>query len=95
MALCLAYVGGPGAAVVKAEGKIVYPSWILGTCCLPPLAVDGFYIRCVRHSRWHITLPLPPAELRAKVPQLLMPKGAYYLAICTFACKARKLLQVL
>ena len=52
-ALCLAYVGGPGAVVVKAEGKIVKPSWIMGTCCLPPLPVDGPYIRSV-------CLPPPP-----------------------------------
>ena len=38
-ALLLAYVGGPGAVVVKAEGKIVHPSWSHMTCCLPAMQV--------------------------------------------------------
>jgi hypothetical protein len=38
-ALLLAYVGGPGAVVVKAEGKIVHPSWSHMTCCLPAMSV--------------------------------------------------------
>ncbi|KIZ05721.1 Transmembrane protein [Monoraphidium neglectum] len=35
--LLLAYVGGPGAVVVKAEGKVVHPSWVHLTCCLPAM----------------------------------------------------------
>lgn len=42
--LLLAYVGGPGAVVVKAEGKVVHPSWTHLTCCLPAMQV--------RVSRW-------------------------------------------
>jgi hypothetical protein len=37
--LLLAYVGGPGAVVVKAEGKVVHPSWSHLTCCLPAMQV--------------------------------------------------------
>jgi hypothetical protein len=45
-ALLLAYVGGPGAVVVKAEGKIVHPSWPHLTCCLPAMQVRT----CSTHS---------------------------------------------
>jgi hypothetical protein len=45
MALCMAYIGGPGAVVVKCEGKTIPPSWILCTCCWPPIPVDGFFLR--------------------------------------------------
>jgi hypothetical protein len=45
LALCMAYVGGPGAVVIKADGAIIEPSWGWGTCCLPPMAVDGFFLR--------------------------------------------------
>jgi hypothetical protein len=38
-ALLLAYVGGPGAVVVMAEGKIVHPSWPHLTCCMPAMQV--------------------------------------------------------
>jgi hypothetical protein len=37
--LLLAFVGGPGAVVVKAEGKVVHPSWLHLTCCLPAMQV--------------------------------------------------------
>lgn len=40
-ALLLAYVGGPGAVVVKAEGKVVHPSWFHLTCCLPAMQVSS------------------------------------------------------
>ena len=39
--LLLAYVGGPGAVVVKAEGKVVHPSWGHLTCCLPAMQVGA------------------------------------------------------
>ncbi len=45
MALCMAYVGGPGAVVVKSEGKLIQPSWVLCTCCMKPIPVDGFFLR--------------------------------------------------
>lgn len=45
MSLCMAYVGGPGAVVVKSEGKMIQPSWILCTCCMKPIPVDGFFLR--------------------------------------------------
>jgi hypothetical protein len=45
MALCMAYIGGPGAVVVKCEGKTIEPSWVLCTCWWPPIPVDGFFLR--------------------------------------------------
>ena len=39
LALCLAYVGGPGSVEVKMNGYILAPSWKYTTCCLPPIAV--------------------------------------------------------
>jgi len=44
-ALLLAYVGGPGAVVVKAEGKVVHPSWVHLTCCLPAMQVGAEHSR--------------------------------------------------
>jgi hypothetical protein len=48
MALCLAYVGGPGAVELKMNGYVLLPSWTAATCCLPPMPVSVNY------------LPLPP-----------------------------------
>ena len=45
MSLCMAYIGGPGAVVVKCEGKVLQPSWALMTCCMKPMPVDGFFLR--------------------------------------------------
>lgn len=59
MALCLAYVGGPGAVVTKAEGHIVKPSWTWGTCCLPPMAVDGFFLRRCKQGTLQFVLLKP------------------------------------
>lgn len=45
LSLCLAYLGGPGAVVVKSEGKMIEPSWWYCTCCLPVMPVNGKFIR--------------------------------------------------
>ena len=45
--LLLAYVGGPGAVVVKAEGKVVHPSWTHLTCCLPAMQVGACACVCL------------------------------------------------
>lgn len=45
--LLLAYVGGPGAVVVKAEGKQVHPSWSHMTCCLPTMQVRRRATACL------------------------------------------------
>ena len=43
--LLLAYVGGPGAVVVKLEGKLFHPSCVTMTCCLPAVPIDGMFLR--------------------------------------------------
>ncbi|OWM72352.1 hypothetical protein CDL15_Pgr018237 [Punica granatum] len=45
LSLCLAWVGGPGAVVLSLSGRIMKPSWLLMTCCLPPISLDGRFIR--------------------------------------------------
>jgi hypothetical protein len=66
-ALLLAYVGGPGAVVVKAEGKVVHPSWAHLTCCLPPMQVGWRGGRPgaapARRQRAHaVARPLPASQ---------------------------------
>jgi len=50
MSLCLAYVGGPGAVEVKMQGVVLLPSWPACTCCLPPLPVNGQFVRIVKRG---------------------------------------------
>eukprot|EP00898_Chlorokybus_atmophyticus_P000981 jgi/Chlat1/1884/Chrsp145S02204 len=50
LSLCLAYCGGPGAVVVSLEGQVLKPSWWWGTCCLPPLQLDGHFLRHVKQG---------------------------------------------
>ncbi|MEW5304006.1 MAG: hypothetical protein WDW36_006649 [Sanguina aurantia] len=50
MSLFMAYVGGPGAVVVKAEGHVLYPSWKMCTCCIPAQTIDGFFLRRVKQG---------------------------------------------
>ncbi|KAL9427160.1 hypothetical protein AB3S75_033872 [Citrus x aurantiifolia] len=45
LSLCLAWVGGPGAVVLSLSGRVLKPSVCLMTCCLPPVPLDGRFIR--------------------------------------------------
>ena len=45
LTLCFAYVGGPGEVVTAQEGKSVHPSCVHGTCCLPTMTIDSFFLR--------------------------------------------------
>ncbi|CAI5476973.1 unnamed protein product [Closterium sp. Yama58-4] len=45
LSLCLAWVGGPGVVVTSLAGRVLKPSIVLGTCCLPPMPLDGRFIR--------------------------------------------------
>eukprot|EP00897_Mesotaenium_endlicherianum_P006240 jgi/Mesen1/5644/ME000286S04857 len=45
LSLCLAWVGGPGAVVTSLTGRLLKPSLALMTCCLPPMPLDGRFIR--------------------------------------------------
>ncbi|CAI5525987.1 unnamed protein product [Closterium sp. Naga37s-1] len=45
LSLCLAWVGGPGAVAISLTGRVLKPSTLLLTCCLPPIPLDGHFIR--------------------------------------------------
>jgi Organic solute transporter Ostalpha len=72
--LLLAYVGGPGAVVVKAEGKSVHPSWSHMTCCLPTMTVDGFFLRRCKQGTLQFVLLKP---VIATLTIILYAVGAY------------------
>lgn len=74
MALLLAYVGGPGAVVIKAEGTIVHPSWSHFTCCLPAMTVDGFFLRRCKQGTVQFVLLKP---LMAALTLILYAAGDY------------------
>lgn len=74
LALCLAYVGGPGAVVIKAEGKIVEPSWKHTTCCLPAMAVDGFFLRRCKQGALQFVIIKP---ILAALTLILYAAGKY------------------
>lgn len=48
MSLCLAYVGGPGAVEIKMAGFVLLPSWTACTCCMPPMPVNGRFVRLTK-----------------------------------------------
>ena len=48
MSLCLAYVGGPGAGAIKMAGFVLLPSWTACTCCMPPMPVNGRFVRLTK-----------------------------------------------
>ena len=48
LALCISYMGGPGAVVVNAEGTVVEPSWCTCTVCVLPrggVPVNATFLR--------------------------------------------------
>ncbi|CAH9050697.1 unnamed protein product [Cuscuta epithymum] len=45
LSLCLEWVGGPGAVVLNLSGRFLKRNWCLMTCCFPPIALDGRFIR--------------------------------------------------
>ncbi|CAI5502333.1 unnamed protein product [Closterium sp. Naga37s-1] len=45
LSLCLSWVGGPGAVVTSLTGRLLKPSYLLMTCCFPPIPLDGRFIR--------------------------------------------------
>ena len=72
--LCLAYVGGPGNVVNRMAGKEVEPSCLAMTCCLPPLPIDGVYIRRCRQGAIQFVLLKP---ILAGLTMLLTWGGVY------------------
>ena len=57
--LCLLYVGGPGEIETRAQGKVVEPSYVLMTCCFPPLQVDGKLLRQCKQATLQFVLAKP------------------------------------
>ena len=57
MALCLAYVGGPGRVEVVCAGTVLAPSLARCTCCLAPTPVNGAFVRrCKRGALQYVLL---------------------------------------
>lgn len=73
-ALCLAYMGGDGAVTVGAQGTTVEPSWALMTCCLPPMPVDGSFLKACKRMTLQFVLLKP---VLAAVICALEAKGVY------------------
>eukprot|EP00889_Picochlorum_renovo_P001237 jgi/Picre1/28267/NNA_003673.t1 len=40
----------PGAVEIKMQGVVLMPSWAACTCCLPPMQVNGQFIRNVKRG---------------------------------------------
>ena len=59
MSLCLAYVGGPGAVETKMAGYILRPRWRAGTCCLPPIPVNGRFVRWTKQGALQFVIIKP------------------------------------
>lgn len=74
MSLCLAYVGGPGAVEIKMQGVVLLPSWTAATCCLPPLPVNGHFIRLVKQGALQFVLLKP---ILAIITVVLYATGHY------------------
>jgi len=74
MSLCLAYVGGPGAVEVKMQGVVLLPSWAACTCCLPPMPVNGQFVRNVKRGALQFVFLKP---ILAALTLILYATGHY------------------
>ncbi|DBA98206.1 hypothetical protein WJX77_005615 [Trebouxia sp. C0004] len=74
LSLCLAYVGGPGAVEVKMSGYILMPSCSYMTCCLPPLMVNGRFVRQCKQGALQFVLLKP---ILAIIILVLYTQGKY------------------
>ncbi|KAE8651636.1 transmembrane protein 184A [Cucumis sativus] len=74
LSLCLAWVGGPGAVVISLSGRVLKPSCCLMTCCLPPLALDGRFIRRCKQGCLQFVILKP---ILVAVTLILYAKGKY------------------
>jgi len=63
LSLCLAYVGGPGSVEVKMNGYQLEPSWLYWTCCLPPIPVNGKFVRLCKQGALQFVLIKPPLAI--------------------------------
>lgn len=74
LSLCLAWVGGPGAVVTSLSGRVLKPSWYLMTCCLPPIPLDGRFIRRCKQGGLQFVILKP---ILVAVTLILYAKGKY------------------
>lgn len=81
MALCMAYIGGPGAVVVKCEGQFISPSWVLCTCCMKPIPVDGFFLRKCKQGTLQFVIIKP---ILAIVTLILWMMNKYHVSDWSF-----------
>ncbi|KAL7235548.1 hypothetical protein ACSBR1_018945 [Camellia fascicularis] len=75
LSLCLAWVGGPGAVVLSLSGRVLKPNWCLMTCCFPPIALDGRFIRRCKQGCLQFVILKP---ILVAVTLLLYAKGKYH-----------------
>lgn len=74
LSLCLAWVGGPGAVVLSLSGRVLKPSMCLMTCCLPPIPLDGRFIRRCKQGCLQFVILKP---ILMVVTFILYAKGKY------------------
>eukprot|EP00884_Botryococcus_braunii_P002753 jgi/Botrbrau1/12479/Bobra.0169s0026.1 len=74
LSLCLTYVGGPGSVEVKMNGYVLMPSWMYCTCCLPPLPVNGRFVRYCKQGTLQFVLVKP---ILAILTVVLYTQGNY------------------
>ncbi|KAK2634683.1 hypothetical protein Ddye_029475 [Dipteronia dyeriana] len=74
LSLCLAWVGGPGAVVLSLSGRVLKPMWCLMTCCFPPMALDGRFIRRCKQGCLQFVILKP---ILVAVTLILYAKGKY------------------
>ena len=75
LSLCLAYVGGPGSVEVKMNGYQLEPSCMYWTCCLPPLPVNGKFVRWCKQGALQFVLIKPPLAI---IQIVLYTKGLFH-----------------
>ncbi|KAK2418943.1 hypothetical protein P8452_63021 [Trifolium repens] len=74
LSLCLAWVGGPGSVVISLSGRVLKPSVYLMTCCLPPIPLDGRFIRKCKQGCLQFVILKP---ILVVVTLILYAKGKY------------------
>ncbi|KAK4282659.1 hypothetical protein QN277_014008 [Acacia crassicarpa] len=74
LTLCLEWVGGPGSVVISLSGRILKPSWYLMTCCLPPIPLDGRFIRKCKQGCLQFVILKP---FLVAITLILYAKGKY------------------
>nr|XP_043622691.1 transmembrane protein 184B-like [Erigeron canadensis] len=74
LALCLEWVGGPGAVVLSLTGRVLKPNWCLMTCCFPPIPLDGRFIRRCKQGCLQFVILKP---ILVAVTFILYAKGKY------------------